>query len=185
MAPPWPGGIEGIVPTAKFGFDFFDGPRAEVVGIGADIEAVAVRRVVETTMHMAEQMPGIPPGTVPFAHRIVAQHEAVAAGFDLPNEAYAGKKPGVMGERFVIVIAGDEMNVAIKAGEIDIRTTRIAEAEVTKVIHTVAAAHARIPARDQGLVHFRDRGEGPVARLDDIPVPEMCIGGEENRHVLR
>lgn len=124
------------------------------------------------------------PGSVPFAHGIVAQDDAMPAGVDFQDVADAGKKLRMMRERFSVVIAGDKMNAAIEQPAIGVRPALVTETEIAQVINGVFRLNTGIPARDERFVHLRGIRKRASACVDDIGMPKMSVGCEENGHRL-
>lgn len=152
------------------------------MGVSADIEAVSMRLVGEAAMDMAEEVPRPVPRSVPLAHGIVAQDDAMAALMDFADVAHARKERGMMGDRLTVMIAGYEMDLAVELTQIGVCAARVPVTEVAEMIDCVARSHAFIPARDQRLIHFRNACERAAAQADDVFVPEMGVGYKEDRH---
>ena len=173
---------EGIVPACEFLLDLVHAPRAEVVGVDADIEAIAVGLVIEAAVNMAEEMPAAVPRAVPLAHGIMAHDHAPSPFMNLANVADACKQRGVMRERFVIVVARDEMDVSVQLAQIGVGAAPVPKTEIAEVIDGIVRPDALVPSADKSLVHLRDVCEGPSAGLDNIFMSEMGIRQKECRH---
>lgn len=61
---------------------------------------------------------------------------------------------------------------------------RGSEAEVAQMPDVVIWRHDGVPSRNHGTIHMGCVVEGTSAVLDDICVPEVCIGDEPGRHFL-
>lgn len=173
---------ERIGAARKFFLDFLQAPGPKIVRVSADIEAVAMRLVIEASMDMAEKVPRPVPGAMPLAHRVVAQHDAMPALMDLADVANARKKRGVVSERLLVMIAGDEMDLAVQLPQIGVGAARVPVTEIAEMVDYVGCSDALVPTSDKRLVHLRSACERPPARADNVFVPEMGVGCEKHRH---
>ncbi len=168
----------------KHRFDLLELPWPETVGINAHIKAVPDRLVIEPAMHMSEEMPRAAPAAVPFAHRIVAEHDRHAVHADLPELPDRGKDAGVTFQRRTVVIAGDQMHFAVQLCQIVWRGARVAEAEIAEMVDGIARRDHGIPFLDQRRIHFLHRSERPPAELEHRCMAEMGVRSEIDSHGL-
>ena len=77
---------------------------------------------------------------MPFTHGVVAQHDAMTALMDLADVTYARKKGRVMGERLIVVIAGNEMNVAVQLLQVCVGAFGIPETEIAEMIDRIVGS---------------------------------------------
>src|ERR1700730_14151033 len=139
--------------------------------------------MIQAPMNMAEQVPGIPPRSMPFAHRIMAKDDTMLPEENLAGEGNARKKRSMTRNGLVVVIPRDKVNFPVQLSKVGVGAKRIAKTKVAEVIDGVVRSNTIIPARDEHLVHLRDVLERPLAGSDDIFVPEMGIRGKKNSHV--
>lgn len=119
----------------------------------------------------------------PWMHGDVRKQQPVeyCAGTDLLE---AGLYIGLDGE--VIVVPQDEPLVPIQAtAQLDEVSAVGAAAEhrhITQMPHVVLRLDKGVPVRDETLVHLLRVGEGTLAELDDIVMPEVRVRGIPDLH---
>src|SRR5215472_12115869 len=133
-------------------------------------------------MGMAVQIDPALAHTAPAAQRVMAEDEANAVGLDL--EIGLDALPALeLPRRQGVVVAGDEMLVAIEASE-ELRdhARALANSKIAEVPDHVIRFDRLVPSLDQGFVHRRNRREGPLVEAQSTAVTKMCIAREEDRH---
>ena len=109
-------------------------PGTEVVAVDADVHAVTEWLVVETTVHMAVQMPGAAIAAIPLPHRIMAQHDRLTPYGDLLDQADRGEAPGMATQGMPVVIGLQKMHLSIQPLEIPGHLAVVAEAEIAEMV---------------------------------------------------
>ena len=109
-------------------------------------------------------------------HRHVRQNAAA----DLGAAMNAVKVRQVLRSRIAVMVSENKALDAIEPRQRGERA--IAEKDVAKVPHRIVLSHGVVPAPNQLVVMLLDSGERTMIgfELDDLLVPEMRVGNDEN-----
>ena len=114
--------------------------------------------------------------------RVMAQEDVRAAVVDLQKVCHAvavvQQTLGVV--QAGVVVAADEMQAAIQAGEILRRGLAAVVGEVADDVYAVVCADAGVPVGNEGLVHLRHAGKRPRRVVQDGEIAEMQVSGVED-----
>ena len=114
--------------------------------------------------------------------RVMAQEDVRAAVVDLQKVCHAvavvQQTLGMV--QAGVVVAADEMQVAIQAGEILRRGLAAVVGEVADDVYAVVCADAGVPVGNEGLVHLRHAGKRPRGVVQDGEIAEMQVSGVED-----
>src|SRR5574342_666641 len=160
--------------------DLLERDGSLVPAVHADVRLEQPRIFRERSVRVTVELPRSSMALVPYAHRVVAEHDALRSDGDVGH--VLGPDP-VLEEALVlaqhlVVVAEHEVLLAAESLHDRRRAVGVAEREVAEVVHDVAGTHARVPVVDDRLVHLVDVGERSPAVLDDVAVTEVCVARE-------
>jgi hypothetical protein len=153
------------------------------MGVDADILTLALSRQFAVGMPM--NVPGSVMGFVPHLEGVVTADDQLLLPDIMHHQLEiiiaAPEKLAIAG---VIVIAKNEMMLAIETLDDASRLFRRRKGEVAKMDHDIVFPDHGIVAEDQFFVHLLDILEGPLGVFDDVLVKPMLIAGEEDLPVF-
>ena len=124
----------------------------------------------------AKQLPHIPVRAAVGEEGVVVQDDALTSntnGHLLGHELEASHKSLL--DVLHIVVAQNQIYLAVQAVHDVVPVLRPAEAEVSQVEHDAVLRNGLVPSADDFLVHLRSTSKGPAAEANDVLVAEMRI----------
>lgn len=132
-------------------------------------------------MNMAEQVEGTSMALIPFVNRVVEHHHSLSPDFDL---FIVLPRVEVLGElsctQSFIVVAVDQVDITLQAGQRSLCLLNTAEGHITKVVDAITWANTLVPVVDQQFIMLFQRALGPRiwTELLDSVVAEVRVRGE-------
>src|SRR6516164_7533666 len=153
------------------------GDRTEAPNIDADVELA--RQRLQPAVRVTVQIDPALAHAAPTAKRVMAEDQANPVRLDL--EIGLDALPTLEFSRCRrIVVAGDEMLMAIEASEqIRDHGRALANGEIAEVPDHIVRSDSLVPLFYQRLIHLCHRREGPPIESQRATMAEMRVAGEE------